>query len=292
MSEGHVVTRARARRSPACARLSRARALRLCMGGIALTVTTTCTPAPITDRGYEEVFYDNFDGDEVGPHWATAPFGGSLPATIEDGFLTLRTTMANDFRWAYIASTGPRLDDEPNYRFASAWEEGYFEARVRYTDNPWAWPAFWLFSMAKTEAWPGENCDLLNAEWDIMENGVGNHDGQHPASRWHVSGIHRNTTDNSDDGYCSQPDTTRGFTSESSDVRLSDWHTWAGRWTANELCTYIDGVEIQCMEPYDTTAQPMHMVFTMQYLRGCDGCPARPASLEMQVDWVRVWQKN
>jgi hypothetical protein len=35
----------------------------------------------------------------------------------------------------------------------------------------------------------------------------------------------------------------------------------------------------------------MHIVFTMLYLPTCAGCPARPPSLEMQVDWVRVWQR-
>jgi hypothetical protein len=259
--------------------------------GVALALTTTCgAPPPIADSGYELVFDETFDGDAVPPHWATAPFGGSLPATVDGGLLTLRSTAANDHQWAYTASTGPRSDTEPNYPFASAWEEGYFEARLRYTDDPWAWPAFWLFSMAKTEAWPGEDCRTLNAEWDIMENGIGNRDGAHPASSWFVSVLHRNTTDNTPDGYCDIPDVPVVTTREFPDVDLSDWHTWAGRWTADEMCTYLDGVQIECVEPFDTTAQPLHIVFTINYLGSCDGCPPRPAALEMQVDWVRVWQ--
>jgi beta-glucanase (GH16 family) len=261
--------------------------------GLAATLLTlvACAPAPVAGGGYRLVFHDDFDGDAVGGIWATAPFGGSLPATVRNGALTLTTTAANDYYWAYVASTGPRLDTEPSYPFAGAWQEGYFEARIRYSDNRWARPAFWLFSMAKTEAWPGENCARLNAEWDIMENGIGGTDGDRPASRWSVSVIHRNTTDNTPDGYCGQPDETRSHSQEHPDTNLSGWHVWAGRWTADELCTYLDGVEIHCMEPYDSTRQPMHIVFTMLYLRTCAGCPARPASLEMQVDWVRVWQR-
>jgi hypothetical protein len=57
------------------------------------------------------------------------------------------------------------------------------------------------------------------------------------------------------------------------------------------MCTYIDGEEITCVEPFDTTAQPMHLVLSMSYLPTCAGCRPRPASLEMQVDWVRVWQQ-
>ena len=85
-------------------------------------------------------------------------------------------------------------------------------------------------------------------------------------------------------------DEPRSITEHFPNVDLSDWHTWAGRWTANEMCTYLDGVEIGCVETFDTTAQPMHIVFTVQYLGACVGCPPRPATLEMQVDWVRVWQ--
>ena len=271
-------------------RRARARGVRLMVAGLTVGLATTCTPAPIADHGYELVFDEGFDGDALRPHWATAPFGGSLPATVEEGILTVRSTAANAHQWGYIASTGPRLDADPNYPFASAWEEGYFEARLRYTDDPWAWPAFWLFSMAKTEAWPGENCRTLNAEWDIMENGVGNREGTRPASAWFVSVLHRNTTDNTDDGYCGIPDETRPVSQHFPDTDLSDWHTWAGRWTAREMCTYLDGVEIDCVQPFDTTDQPMHIVFTIQYLGTCGGCPPRPASLEMEVDWVRVWQ--
>jgi hypothetical protein len=257
-----------------------------------LAALGACAPAPISDDGYRLVFDDHFDGTAPDPAvWATAPFGGSLPATVADGALTLRATAANDHQWGYLASTGPRVDGEPNYPFGWAWEEGYFEARIRYTDNPWSWPSFWLYSMAKSEAWPGEECSRLTAEWNIMENGVQNGDGTRPARSWYFTALHRNTTDNTPDGYCGQPDTQRTFSVRSNGSDLSGWHIWAGRWTADELCTYVDGLQIQCMAPYDTTAQPMHLAFTIQYLRECAGCPARPPELEMQVDWVRVWQR-
>jgi hypothetical protein len=249
-----------------------------------------CAPAPITGGGYELVYHDEFDDGVLSGLWQTAPFGGSLPASEADGMMTIAATAANDYHWGYIASTGPRFDGEPSYPLALGWQYGYFEARLRYSDNAWAWPAFWLFSRAKTEAWPGEDCRLLNAEWDIMENGVQNANGDRPASSWNNSVIHRNTTDNTEDGYCGQPDEARGFSQGMPDTNLSHWHTWAGRWTADELCTYLDGELLNCMDPYDTTSQPMHLIFTILYLRECNGCGAAPPRLEMQVDWVRVWQ--
>ena len=274
-----------------CGRGRQTRVLGTVATGVALALTTTCAaPPPIADSGYELVFHEPFDGDAVRPHWATAPFGGSLPGTVEEGLLTLRSTADNEHRWAYIASTGPRTDMEPSYPFASAWEEGYFEARLRYTDDPWAWPAFWLFSMAKTEAWPGEDCRTLNAEWDIMENGIQNVDGSRPATHWSFTALHRNTTDGTSDGYCGIRDVQRTYGEHHPDKDLSDWHVWAGHWTEDEVCTYLDDVELTCMELYDSTHQPMHIVFSIDYLNRCIGCPPRPPELMMQVDWVRVWQ--
>jgi len=249
-----------------------------------------CVPPAIEEQGYGIVFQDRFDGPTVNRVWSTAPFGDSLAPTIANGVLTVRATAANGYQWGYLASTGPRQEDEPSYPEARAWREGYFEARIRFTDSPWAWPAFWLFSMAKTEAWPGEDCRHLIAEWDVMENGVQNFDGARPASSWYFGALHRNTSDGTPDGSCGVDDDYRSSSQEYPGVDLSGWHVWAGRWTDGELCTYLDDDLIQCMEPYDSTGQPMHLTFTMQYLPQCTGCPARPSELKLEIDWVRVWQ--
>jgi hypothetical protein len=248
-------------------------------------------PGPIRDADYRLDFSDDFDGSAPDPGtWATAPFGGSLPPTVSDGALTVKTTASNAYRWGYVASTGARSQSEPNYPNAKAWERGYFEARIRYTDTPWAWPAFWLFSMAKTEAWPHEDCSNLDAEWDVMENGVDNETGDKPASEWYLTALHRNTSDNTDDGYCGTKDEWHRFEKHMGGTNLSDWHIWSAYWAQGTFCTYMDDVKIQCMEPFDSTAQPMHLVFDIQTLQQCDGCPPRPDELEMQIDWVRVWQ--
>lgn len=263
----------------------------LLLYGLPVMLLAACTPAPIQDPGHQLVFLDTFETLDT-TVWATAPYGGSLPATVSDGLLTLQSTAANNYHWGFLASTGPHAQGEPNFPRPHTWEEGYFEARIRYTNNPWSWPAFWLFSMAKSEAWPGEDCSRLTAEWDIMENGAQNGEGTRPASNWYFTTLHRNTTDHTADGYCGIPDGERQFAQEFPGVDLSDWHTWAGRWTADEVCTYLDNQLIQCTETYDSTAQPMHMVFTIQYLGQCAGCGERPPELELQVDWVRVWRRG
>lgn len=262
--------------------------------GLIAALLAGCVPAPIRDQGYQLVFEDNFDTLDT-TTWGTATFCCRyLPPTVADGVLTLQTS-SPEWR-GQTATTGPRRPSpEPNFPNARAWQEGYFEARIRFTDNPWVWPAFWLFSLAKSEAWPGEDCRFLTSEWDIMENGIPNDDGAHPAATTYFTALHRNTR-NAGSDYCGQPDATRTAERDypratPEDPALAGWHVWAGRWTEDELCTYLDDVEIQCMEPYDTTAQPMQIEFALGYLQNCGGCPPRPSELEMQVDWVRVWQQ-
>ena len=125
-----------------------------------------------------------------------------------------------------------------------------------------------------------------------MENGIESSWAPRPASHFFYTALHRNTTDNTADGHCGIPDEQRGFGNEVPGANLADWHTWGGRWTPDQVCTYLDGVELGCMPTYDSTSQPMHLVFSMKYLGWCPSCPAQPPSLEMQIDWVRVWQQG
>jgi hypothetical protein len=251
-----------------------------------------CAPPPIADQGYELVFRDEFDGDTLSGLWAAPPHGNSLPPELRDGVMTVRATEDNYYFWGVVGSTGPRLATEPSYPFVLSFREGYFEARIRFTDNPWAWPAFWLYSSSTMEAWPNEDCSRLTSEWDIMENGVSNGSGDRPASRWHVSVIHRNTTDGTPEGYCNQPDETRTYSREFPATDLSAWHVWAGRWEGNRLCSYLDDVQLQCMDGFDSTDQPMHLQFSMLYLKSCSVCGPLPPELRLEVDWVRVWQQR
>lgn len=258
---------------------------------MAVAFATACEPPPIAGQGYQIVFEDQFDGPTLDPIWQNAPFGGGAPATVSSGAMVLTSTPT---AWAYAGSTGPRQAQEPNYPSAAAWEQGYFEARLRFTDDPWAWPAFWLFSMAKTEAWPEVICPPTGeytSEWDMMEGGLNNTDGTRPASRSTYSVLHRNTEAGSSGPWCGVEDTSASIHHLSPTVNLADWHTWGGLWTEDQVCLYLDDAQIGCLPTYDTTAQPMHLIFTINFAGLCGSCPPKPAQLQMEVDWVRVWQK-
>jgi hypothetical protein len=185
-------------------RRRRGRAALGALAAVALAATGCGVPPPPIDDGggWALVFGDGFDGPGLHPDWAVPPTSRSEPPTVSGGVLTLRSTAANGWEWGIVAAaTGPRVAGEPSYPFVAAWQEGYVEARVRFSNDRWAWPAVWLFSTAKAEAWPGEDCSRLSAEWDIVENGIDGGDGSRPANNWVTSVVHRNTGDTTPDGY-------------------------------------------------------------------------------------------
>jgi hypothetical protein len=268
------------------------RVLCLTLLALPLVLLGACAPAPIIDEGYVMVYNDEFDGPTLDPLWQQAPWSTGPEPGIANGSMVLTSDSRGS---GYAASTGLRQSQEPNFPDARSWQYGYFEARLRFTDNAWSWPIFWMFSMAKTEAWPQEICPPsgeLTSEWNIMEGGLNNGDGSFPASRSVHSVLHRNTRNGSAGPWCDIADATRFDHHVSPDVNLAGWHVWSGLWTEDEVCLYLDNEEIGCEPPYDTTHQPMHIIFSINDHGMCGGCPPRPAQLRMEVDWVRVWQKS
>lgn len=239
---------------------------------------SACTYDPVDD-GYQVVWEDDFDTLES--TWWHAEDPGKV--TAQDGVLRLVDDPA--FGMTLTGSHGQRQATEPNYPDAVSFEEGYFEARIRYIHDPWAWPTFWLWPTAVHEAQPDDYCEQLTGEWDIMENGLGNADGTRPSysTTWNV--VHKNTNSR-----CDVPDVTRHVMNQFPDIDLSDWHVWAGRWDGTQLCTFLEGVEIGCVEAYESMAQPMGITRSVNYHAVCGSCGAQPAQVWMEVDWVRVWQ--
>jgi hypothetical protein len=170
-----------------------------------------------------------------------------------------------------------------------AWQEGYFEVHCRITNDPWTKLALWFFSLEDKNAWNtgSRNCSILNAEWDMIENGgSGNAAAGRFANDWHVSNIGRNTN-----SVCSVSDFFRTYNDDQTGQNLCDWHTWAGKWTATRLYTYLDGVLLGSAATFDTTAQAMPFIISAATINGIPlGNPPVPDFIVTEVDWFRVWQ--
>jgi len=203
-----------------------------------------------------------------------------------------------DNQWTHLGLTGQCVWDTPDRNCPAlallGIQEGYFETRIRYQNDPWVWPAFWLWSAEDTQTWPdqaAEMCDNpppLNRvpEWDIMENSYQRTN----------SFLHYNTG-----GMCAAADEIRAAVQQNADG--SDWHVWGGYWTDTEVCLYMDGVSLGCAATFDSTAQPMHLALTLarqpegfvaqECTRlGLDPCPPPTPELWMEVDYVRIWQQT
>ena len=176
-----------------------------------------------------------------------------------------------------------------------SWRQGYVEARFKYTSATGAMPAFWLMAASDPlnpsypAAPPPSLCPLIapplsfcpSAEIDIFEhfpvNGVGDLE----------STLHRNTS-----GRWGMADQTRPIFSQVGYDLGADWHTYAVKWTASSLSYYLDGSLLGTVQTVDSSDQAMFLTFYMwTHVYGPGPDASSPNDLDMQVDWVRVWQQ-
>lgn len=248
-------------------------------------------PGPIAGQGYTQRFGDCFttlDRSVWCSHqwWEPAPPSGTQYVDAS-GVLHLDRRRAD----GYPNNT---LSSEPcGQANPKSFQQGYFEARLRFTGVPGSGPAFWLFSTrhATDPAWPSINpfcaanglplAQCYSSELDVFE-GYGNRLDVFTGT------LHRNS--------CGCYGVTNSQTANNWQPQsgsLSDWHTYAVKWTGTSVAWYLDGRLIMSDPTYDSTAQPMHLLFynwATPWESGNGVGASTPDTLDTEVDWVRVWQ--
>lgn len=225
------------------------------------------------------VFEDDFDTLDTDV-WTDNPWRTNVDPdtyTVTGSVLTVRWDSGMTNNLGEVAALGTRAGSAPFYPDAKSYQGGYFEARIRFTDDAGCWPAFWMLSHAHANSWPTQACPNLHAEWDIMENSIGGTDPRNIA----VMNVHRNSSA----GYCGEAASSDGVQSDLTGNNLSDWHVWGGLWKDGLLVQYLDGKPVGVLAAPDSFDQPLYLLFTIH--------PAAGAALSeytMDVDWVRVWQ--
>jgi F5/8 type C domain/Glycosyl hydrolases family 16 len=230
-------------------------------------------PAPIAGQGYTKVFEDNFDTYNTSIWSDDTWYENDDPPDakfVQNGVLNLVSRRSQGYPDIYSTTDNTR-----------SWQQGYMEARMRWTGGQGAWPAFWMLS----QGWRNTaSCHTPAAEIDIMEGqgsqpnvfygAIHRHSGSHVANCGTVAHNTNNT----------QPQS----------FRLADnWRTYAVKWTADEVCWYLENVRTHCWPTYDTTDNsPMFMLLS-QSTGGWMGNPdsTTPDVLRTEFDWVRVWQR-
>lgn len=247
-------------------------------------------PSPITGQGYSKVLDEPFNSIDpsrwqLGMYWEDEQ--PSDVFTDTGGILHIQSRRSEGYPDRAISTMGYTWDTQP----LLDWREGYFEARFRYTDGVGSMPAFWLMSTSsKNETnWPNPPppCPPVpynfcpSAELDIFEHFPIN------GSQRYEGTLHRNTA-----GCCGLPDQTRSVAPDVGFDMSQDWHVYSAKWTATEVCWYLNENLLGCQPVFDTFQQPMFLVLYMwTSVYGPSPDATTPDVLDMQVDWVRVWQQ-
>lgn len=157
---------------------------------------------------------------------------------------------------------------------------GYIEARIKLPKGKGTWPAWWMMPV-EGGRWPA--C----GEIDIMEE-VGA-DPDDVSSSIHCAAYN----------HPAKTQKTHHLTCEGAEERF---HVYALEWTADYIRTYVDGREQLYFEndrqgnretwPFDKAFYPILNVAWGGDWGGYKGIDESALPLTMEVDYVRIWQKE
>lgn len=192
--------------------------------------------------------------------------GGENLAFVSDGSLKIQARKIGNTVYSIRMNTN------------KSWKYGWFEARLKVSDVPGAWPAFWM--MPKNfKTWPGDG------EIDIMEYAISTQ-GKNKSS----SSIHCNAFN--------WPAGTQKTHVQTVANAATEYHVYALEWTSAEMKFYIDGHLHLTFKndglgydhwPFDN---PFYLKLNMAWggnMGGKTDQTGLPATYE--VDYVRVFKK-
>lgn len=140
---------------------------------------------------------------------------------------------------------------------------GYFEARIRIPAYDGLNNAFWLTEMYKSEI------DVTEAK----HGGVNRNRNDVTYNKWYP--------EHEDWGW-------KHLTTED----LTEWHVYAVFWDADKIIWYFDGYEVFRFYHVGMASEPHDIKFSTAVQDWI--VPPDPAlhNTAMEIDWVRVWQRN
>ncbi|MBR7011380.1 MAG: family 16 glycosylhydrolase [Muribaculaceae bacterium] len=239
--------------------------------------------------GYSLVWHDEFDkGSELngndwvhevkGARWVNEELqnyvnhrtpGGALVTEVSNGHLRITALKENGQIYSGRVYAKP----------STGWKYGYIEASIKLPKGKGTWPAFWMMPVNFT-SWPDDG------EIDIMEE-VGYHPNYVSSSLHANAHVHSNNTQVTHEMYCEGAE--------------GEFHTYAMEWTAQNITTYVDGkVQLSYNNrglgrddwPYE---DPFYIIFNLAWggmWGGAQGVDESVLPVTMEVDYVRVFQKN
>lgn len=244
---------------------------------------------------YQLIWSDEFEGtslDESKWSYQRGTWNGSNVqncyvdenTSVSDGYLKITAKYEPDYMC--FAQTRDFTSGFVQTKNKVSWTFGYFEARVKVPVSNSTWPAFWMSPQDPIYgSWPqsGE-IDIFEIKGHDMTKSYGNaHWGNSPGDKVQEKGTYNFNNAN-------------------------DWHIYAVEWNLGELKFYIDGVHYHTINDFRepnaaTHPQPFDIPYylrlnvavggdylTEPYNDANNGIDQLPATME--VDWVRVYQKD
>jgi len=249
----------------------------LCLG-FAVHAGANAPVPPSQAAGYSLVFYDDFvnlnlSPDSTGQYawyagiwWepSLTPFSASISSSALD--LTWnRGQNPPDTTVSSCSSDGNRC---------RAFRYGYIEARMKWDVTTGAWPAFWMVPVESM--WGATE----TGELDIFEG-----QGDPANSRMFFGTIHDwlnnngtaiDVANNNGQNYYAMPG-----------VDFTQWHTYGVLWIAGKVIWYFDDKPVLSAATYPIFDQQEGANWSAGNLNGVTA-----NSLNLYVDWVKVWQYN
>jgi len=238
--------------------------------------------------GYVLVWHDEFDRSVVDTSkWTvyTGPRRGAQnsPAAIAvaNGILTITTFSDDSSRLTGFIDTANK--------FHTCY--GWIEARIEFESSPGEWGAFWLQS--PTMGRPVNDVGVAGAEIDIVEHRAVDSAGNDISNLYEMN-LHW-------DGYGPHHKHAggKGSPGPGSPSLQGNWHSYGLLWTEEDYTFYLDGVrQWSARSGVSHTAEFIRLTCEVQngswagMIPVVGYGPLSKSRTRMEVDWVRVWQKQ
>lgn len=262
--------------------------------GCALALALAClasTVAAAPPAGYDLVWSDEFDGDEIDPrNWTRfrddngfqAGFDRTDATSIGNGQLTIAAY--SDLRGLHY--TGSLITRE-----RESFHYGYFETRIRFRGEAGLNQAFWVQSPTmpivngNVPGYP----DIYGTEIDVVEHRA--YDGSSAYIGDVAShGLHW-------DGYAADHKSSGGLSPAIFGDLNNSWHTYALEWTPAGYKYFVDGV-LTRNTTVAVSARDHHVILSNAIFPAGNWTPGPPpggygpledGTYGMDVDYVRVY---
>lgn len=259
---------------------------------VATAVLTQYSDYIDTPEGYSLVWNDEFNGTTLSSDWTYEvqnsgwvnnelqnyvknPVDGKNTVELKDGILNIN---------CFKASNGKVYSGRIKAKESTGWKFGIIEARIKLPKGKGTWPAFWMMPCNvdwSKEGWP--KC----GEIDIMEE----------------VGVNPNYTSSSI--HCESYNHMIG--TQKTAERLTpnaegEFHVYRLEWTDSYIKTYVDGTPLLTFNndgrnnvstwPF---SKPFYVILNLAWggdWGGMSGVDESALPITMEVDYVRVFQKN